>query len=710
VTVATAPSAPSQVCTVANGSGTVASANVTNIVVSCATNTYTVGGTVSGLAGVGLRLQLNGGNALDVAANGSFTFAGAIADGAPYAVTVHTQPAGPTQTCLVTGGSGTMSSANVTGVQVNCTTTQYRVSATVTGLSGAGLVLQNSGGDDLPVAGNGSFTFATSVASGAGYSVTVKTQPSSPSQTCTVASSSGTVGAANVTDVVVSCAINTYTVGGNVTGLSPGSSLQLRLNGGNALNIAANGGFQFAALADGSVYQVTVATQPSAPRQTCSVTNGAGTLAGVIVTNVAVHCSVVAWSGIKQFGSARDDVANAVAVAANGDVVVVGCFSGALTGTYKNTCDMPGGNANVAVQKYDVAGDAVWAAPALLGSSANTQANAVAIDGAGNIYVTGISQAELDGQPVVNSDDVFVTKYDSNGNRLWTRVFGSLSADRGNAIAIDAGGNLYIAGSTFGNLDGAHAGGNFDAFVAKFDAGELGGPTVAPTIYQFGSAQSDVGVGVAVDAGGIYVSGVTVGSMSGANAGGEDVFVTKLDASGTVVWTKQIGTAHEEASAGIAVVGGNVYAAGYTGGNLTPDPTDNLKDLFVVKYDGATGNEVWRRQLASHLHDIATGVAVDASGNVFVTGYTNGNFAGSTNADPSTNTNDLFLVKYDAGGTRQWTREFGSTTDDRAYAVATDAAGSAFVVGYTLGALPGNANAGGADMFVLKYDAAGTRQ
>ena len=125
---------------------------------------YTVGGTVSGLSGT-VVLQDNGGDNLSVSANGSFTFATALPTGAPYNVTVLTNPAG--QTCTVSNGSGTVGSANVTSVAVSCSNAaSYTVGGTVSGLSGT-VVLQDNGGDNLSVSANGTFTFATSLVSGA---------------------------------------------------------------------------------------------------------------------------------------------------------------------------------------------------------------------------------------------------------------------------------------------------------------------------------------------------------------------------------------------------------------------------------------------------------------------------------------------------------------------------------------------------------------
>lgn len=255
------------------------------------TPTYTVGGSVSGLVGSGLVLQNNAGDNLSIAANGSFTFATALADLSSYSVSVLTQPSTPSQSCTVSNGSGTLSGANVTNVSITCTTNSYTIGGSVSGLTGSGLVLQNNAGDNLPIAANGSFTFATPLSDLSPYAVTVLTQPSSPNQTCTLSNASGNLAGANITNVSVSCSVNTYTVGGNVSGLS-GSGLVLQNNLGDNLPIAANGSFTFStALLDLATYSVTVLTQPSSPAQVCNVTNGSGAIASANVTNVSISCS-----------------------------------------------------------------------------------------------------------------------------------------------------------------------------------------------------------------------------------------------------------------------------------------------------------------------------------------------------------------------------------------------------------------------------------
>ncbi len=253
--------------------------------------TYTVGGTVSGLAGTGLVLRNNGSDALGVSASGAFTFATALTDGSGYSVTIATQPGSPAQTCAPTNNSGALSGANITNVTITCTTNSYTISGTVSGLTGSGLVLRNNGGNDLAISANGVFAFTTAITSGSSYGVTVAAQPGSPAQTCTPTSSSGTVSGANVTNVAITCATSSYTIGGAVSGLT-GSGLVIRNNGGDDLAISGNGAFTFAtALADGSSYNVTVATQPGSPAQTCTPTSNSSTVSGANVTNVAITCT-----------------------------------------------------------------------------------------------------------------------------------------------------------------------------------------------------------------------------------------------------------------------------------------------------------------------------------------------------------------------------------------------------------------------------------
>lgn len=264
------------------------------ILTSCSTSSgspgpsvYSIGGTVSGLAGTGLVLQDNGGNNLSISTNGTFTFAGTLNSGTAYSVTILTQPSNPVQTCVVTSGSGTATS-NVTSVQVTCPPV-YTIGGTISGLTGAGLVLQDNGGDNLSTLSNGSFTFPTPLQTGTAYTATVLTQPSNPQQNCVVSNASGTANA-NVTNIQVVCTTVTYTISGTVSNMN-GGGLVLQDNGTDNLTINANGPFTFATpIAGDFSFDVTVLTQPANGQQTCVVTNGNAVVTSN-VTNVAVNCS-----------------------------------------------------------------------------------------------------------------------------------------------------------------------------------------------------------------------------------------------------------------------------------------------------------------------------------------------------------------------------------------------------------------------------------
>ncbi|WP_440877502.1 hypothetical protein [Thalassotalea sp. PLHSN55] len=176
--------------------------------------THSVGGNVTGLAGSGLVLQNNGADDLAVMADGAVTFASEIDDSAAYAVTVSAQPTSPSQTCSVDMGSGTISGADVSNVAISCVTDTFTVGGSVTGLSGAGLTLQNNAGDDLAISADGDFTFATEVEDEGAYAITVSAQPSTPAQTCTVEMGAGTIANANVTDAAIRCVTDTLTLVG----------------------------------------------------------------------------------------------------------------------------------------------------------------------------------------------------------------------------------------------------------------------------------------------------------------------------------------------------------------------------------------------------------------------------------------------------------------------------------------------------------------
>lgn len=653
-------------------------------------STYTVGGTLSGLAGSGLVLANNGGDNLALGANGGFAFATSLADSAAYSVSVVTQPTNPSQTCVVTGGTGAVASGNVSNVAVNCTTNTYAIGGTVSGLAGSGLVLRNNGGNDLAVNANGGFNFTTAVASGGAYSVTVAAPPTNLSQTCSVVNGGGTVGAGDVANIAVTCVTNTFTISGTVR-YANGSGMVLQNNGGNNTPILANGAFSFStAIADGSGYAVTVLVQPSAPAQTCSVTGGTSTVAGADVSNVLVTCDP--WT--KQRGTTAFDAAFGVAVDSSGSVYVAGETTAALDG---NTHV---GNEDVFIVKYEANGNRAWTRQ--LGTAAVEFVYGVAVDASGNVYVAGETTGAF-GAANQGSSDIFLVKYDTNGNWQWTRQLGTADYDGAFGVATDASGNVYVAGETEGDLNGVNAGGS-DLFVAKYNANG-----VLQWTRQLGTAAYDAAFGIATDASGdVYVAGETAGDIDGAgtdvHAGSGDLFAAKYNASGVLQWTRQRGTASYDAAFGVATdAAGNVYVGGGSEGAMGVGANAGGEDVVIVKYE-ANGTFGWVRQFGTASNDYTYAVAADNTG-VYVTGETAGALDG-VNAGGT----DLFVAKYGASGNSLWARQLGTTTQDAGYGIAVGSTGDVYAAGKTMGSIDGYINAGGADLFAVKYSSGGVKQ
>ena len=165
--------------------------------------------------------------------------------------------------------------------------------------------------------------------------------------------------------------------------------------------------------------------------------------------------------------------------------------------------------------------------------------------------------------------------------------------------------------------------------------------------------------------------------------------------------TKQLGaSAYGPEGNGIASdSSGNVYMTGYTGS------FGSFGYNIVVKYD-SSGVTQWTQQIGTSSEDVANGIAIDSNGNVYVTGYTAGGLDGNTSAGQ----NDIFVVKYNSAGVKQWTQQLGTSSADVANGIAIDSNGNVYVTGYTAGALDGNSQIGNGDYFLVKYDSGGVKQ
>ncbi len=333
--------------------------------------TYSVGGSVSGLGTNGLVLGDGSETTSIPASTTSFTFPMALASGASFAVTVNAQPANAT--CVVSGGSGIVGNASVDNISVTCQPTGFTVGGSVTGLTRAGLVLAN-GTDTVAIAsGATGFTLPTAVGSGVTYAVTVLSQPTG--EHCSLSRSAGTVGAANVGDVAVVCAVASHSLGGTISGL-PSAGLVLA-NGSDTVSPPAGAlSFVFPTqVAEGGAYAVGVRSQPT--DATCSVGSATGTMGTADIASVQVTCAANAYhvggtiSGLTASGLILANGSDTVSPAANvttfafgGTVAFGGSYSVAVLQQPAGLNCSVAGTYPAAISAGDVTDIAVTCAPA----------------------------------------------------------------------------------------------------------------------------------------------------------------------------------------------------------------------------------------------------------------------------------------------------------------------------------------------------------
>jgi hypothetical protein len=312
----------------------------------------------------------------------------------------------------------------------------------------------------------------------------------------------------------------------------------------------------------------------------------------------------------RQFGSLDGDEGFGVSVDSHGSAYVVGGFGANPNGI---------GNSDAFVRKYDALGNLEWSQ--LLASSQDDVAAAISIDqSAGRIYVSGHTRGILD---VANSGglDAFIAQYDFEGTLQWARQLGSASVDHGASVAADGLGNVYLAGTTFHRFDNPPA--SDDAFVAKYDA--LGNLLWRQEIATSGD---DRCLGMATDdLGNVFIAGNTSGDLDGSGFGGVDIFISRIDSSGALQWTKQIGTNEgESASSVVAGEVGNVYFVGNTTGVLGEN-SSGRGDAVIGKIN-SQGQLQWLHQLGSNEFDAARGISYSSSGRLQVVGLTTGDLGG----------------------------------------------------------------------------------
>lgn len=410
--------------------------------------------------------------------------------------------------------------------------------------------------------------------------------------------------------------------------------------------------------------------------------------AWILGTSCVCAQDVKVWTRFT--GSTSDDYGYAVAVDRFGNAIVAGATQGSIYGGNAGRYDL-------FVAKYNAAGTRLWVRQR--GTAEREFAFGAAVDPSGNIYVTGYTGDALDGQThsgTAGSFDIFLTKFDASGNWQWTREDGITQDDEGRAVATDSAGNVYITGYVRGNFHGITRVGTADVFISKYDS--LGNRLWSAL---FGSTEVDESFGITCDASGnVFVTGWCSGSIDGTPyLGNGDNFLVKYSSSGQQLWLKQWGTVNKDTGYALAAdAAGNVYVSGYTTGSLYGTPPLGNRDFFLAKYDAA-GNFLWGKHDGTSGHDQGWGAATDAAGNVYVAGET----GGALNGNAYQGLLDVFLTKYSPAGMRLWTAQYGTTDNDLARGVAVGTNGVVYLAGYTGANLDAQANPGPNEPFVTKF-------
>ncbi|MDF1837556.1 MAG: hypothetical protein P1V35_06800 [Planctomycetota bacterium] len=329
-------------------------------------------------------------------------------------------------------------------------------------------------------------------------------------------------------------------------------------------------------------------------------------------------------------------------------------------------------SSDVWTARFNSDGDQLWHRS--FGSPNSDGPSSVTHDGAGGFFLSGRTFGALAG-PLAGLSDSWLGRYDQAGNELWLRQFGSSGQDEVEMAVSDSAGGVLIIGSTTGDLAAPNAG-DWDAWLARFDGqGQL--------IWrrQFGAPGKDLGTAICSDgSGGVFAGGRTQNLVSPGNNQG-DAWISRVDSNGTVLWMSKLGTSLADGVSAIAPDNaGGAFFAGYTYGNLAGTNQCCTSDFWIARYDGA-GNQLWIEQFESPDNDAVRGATPDGSGGIYLTGGTQGSMFGPA---PFFDTDwDLWSAQFDSSGSLKWGIQ-QSNGPEFGQAIVSDQAGAIHIIGHCL--------------------------
>jgi hypothetical protein len=380
------------------------------------------------------------------------------------------------------------------------------------------------------------------------------------------------------------------------------------------------------------------------------------------------------------------------------------------------------------------------------GGTASDLSYSVAVDGSNNVYMAGIFSGTVnfntdggtDSRTSAGSNDIFVTKINSDGSYGWTKTAGGTGLDIAYGITVDGLNNIYVTGTfggtvnfnTDGGTDNKVSAGSNDLFIMKLNSDGSYGWTK-----RAGGSGLDVAYSVTTDgSNNVYVVGSftgtanfnTDGGTDNLSAGGiqDDIFVMKLNSDGSYAWTERVGANTADTAFSVTTDGSNnVYVAGrFTGtvnfntdggtSNLTSLGTDDIA-IMKINSDGSYG---WAKRIGGTGSDMARGITTDSLNNIYITGFFNGtvnfNTDGGTDNKVSSGGNDVFITKLNSDGSYGWTKKFGGSAADIGFGIATDGLNNIYTAGSfsstvnfnTDGGTDSKTSAGLTDIFVSKLN------
>ncbi|MBT6498915.1 MAG: hypothetical protein HOK67_03345, partial [Deltaproteobacteria bacterium] len=339
-----------------------------------------------------------------------------------------------------------------------------------------------------------------------------------------------------------------------------------------------------------------------------------------------------------------------------------------------------------------------------IGTGQDDYTKGIVLDSSNGFYITGRTESSFTTDSNNGAWDIFLVKLDSSGITDWKRQAGTSNNDYAEAVVVDSSNDVYIAGKTEGTLESGitrASDTSSDIILIKYDStGD------SKWQKQLGSSKNDWAFAVAADSqNNIYVTGKTEGALTGSNLGGSDIFLAKYDKNGGHLWTRQTGTSTDESAYGIVIdSNNNIYITGHTQGRIGTMPHKGKRDIFVIKLN-TSGEITWSRQIGSDQDDYARGIALDVFGNILVTGYSYGDFV-TTNLGDS----DLVLFKMDTDGDLLWWKQMGTDLKEQGKSVLVDGNGDVFVAGLTYGSMNCRSNLGFSDFILVKFDFSGAQQ